>query len=54
MARISRSRIGEYVYTALQVVADNDGVLPSGEVGRNISVQIQEILDRFRTVHITD
>ena len=32
MARISRDRIGEYVYTALQVVADNDGVLPSGEV----------------------
>jgi hypothetical protein len=32
MARISRDRIGEYVYTALQVVADNEGVLPSGEV----------------------
>jgi len=40
MAKISRDRIGEYVYTALQVVADNDGVLPSGEVVKQAEARL--------------
>ena len=40
MARISRDRIGEYVYTALKVVADNDGVLPSGEVVKQAEARL--------------
>ena len=40
MARISVDRKGEYVYTALQVVADNGGVLPSSEVVKQTEARL--------------